>query len=217
MTTEGPGRFIVFEGLDGAGTTTQCRLLAERLAREAPDRRVHVTAEPSAGPIGQAIRQILRGRTVGTTPAGDPLPFDRRALALLFAADRLDHLACEITPLLAAGYLVISDRYVLSSLAYQGMDVDRAWVAQINRHAPAPDVQFFLDTPAQTGWQRVRGSRPGSELFEDPDTLERVAASYRDSLDLAPTRRHCTIDGTLGREDIAGRVWAELQALGIVP
>lgn len=214
--THPAGRFIVFEGLDGAGTTTQCRMLAERLARERPGRRVHVTAEPSAGPVGHQIRQVLKGRLVGRTAAGAPVPFDRRALALLFAADRIDHLACEIAPLVADGYLVISDRYVLSSLAYQGMDVDRDWVAQINRHAPPPDVQFFLDTPARTGWERVRGSRPGSDLFEAPDTLQRVAESYRDSLGLCPADHACVIDGTLSREQVAEQAWAELLRLGML-
>ncbi len=217
MTTSAQGRFIVFEGLDGAGTTTQSRLLAERLAREVPDRKVHLTAEPSNGPIGQTIRQILKGRLVGRTVAGPEVPFDRHALALLFAADRLDHLTCEVRPLLDDGYLVISDRYVLSSLAYQGMDVAREWVAEINRHAPPPDVQFFLETPAETGWRRLQGSRPGSDLFEAPDTLQRVAQSYHESLDLCPTRHSRVIDGTQTREHIADAVWGTLQHLKIVP
>lgn len=217
MMTSGQGAFIVFEGLDGAGTTTQSRLLAERLTREMPGRKVHLTAEPSNGPIGQSIRQILKGRLVGRSVAGPEVPFDRHALALLFAADRLDHLACEIRPLLDEGYLVISDRYVLSSLAYQGMDVAREWVVDINRHAPPPDVQFFLDTPAETGWQRMQGSRPGCDLFEAPDTLRRVAQSYRESLVLCPARHPCILDGTQSREHIADAVWRTLQQLKMVP
>ena len=217
MSMRSEGRFIVFEGLDGAGTTTQARLLAERLARDMPQRRVHVTAEPSLGPIGQVIRQVLKGRMVGLTAAGTPVPLDRRALALLFAADRLDHLACEVRPLLDEGYLVISDRYALSSLAYQGLDVDRAWVAEINRHAPAPDIQFFLETPAETGWHRIQGTRPGNEIFEAPETLAKVAESYRQSLDLFAVGRTRVIDGTLSREDVAGQVWSVLHDAGIVP
>ncbi len=217
MTTRYEGRFIVFEGLDGSGTTTQCRLLADRLTRDVPNCRVHVTAEPSTGPIGQVIRQILKGRMVGLTASGAPVPFDRKALALLFAADRMDHLTCEIRPLLDKGYLVISDRYVLSSLAYQGLDVDRAWVADINRHAPAPDVQFFLETPAETGWHRIQNTRPGADIFEAPDTLQQVAESYRQSLDLFPGRRTHVLDGTMPRDDIAEQAWAALRETGIIP
>lgn len=217
MTKRDDGRFIVFEGLDGAGTTTQARLLAERLARDLPERRVHVTAEPSLGPIGQVIRQVLKGRMVGLTAAGAPVPFDRRALALLFAADRLDHLACEVRPLLDEGYLVISDRYVLSSLAYQGLDVDRSWVAEINRHAPVPDIQFFLETPAETGWRRIQGTRPGSEIFEAPETLAKVADSYRHSLEVFAVGQTRVIDGTRSREAVAEQVWSELRDAGVVP
>ena len=95
------GAFVVLEGIDGAGTTTHARLLSERLLARHADRRVHVTAEPTSGPIGVQIRQILNGRLVASTATGVQEPFDRLALALLFAADRLDHVACEIQPLVA--------------------------------------------------------------------------------------------------------------------
>jgi len=140
-----PGRFIVLEGIDGAGTTTQARILEARIRAEFPGRGVSVTAEPSGGPVGSLIRQVLRERVVGTTPGGERVPFDRRALALLFAADRLDHVACEVRPLVDAGWIVISDRYLLSSLAYQGMDAPRDWVAEANRWAPAPDLLLDLN------------------------------------------------------------------------
>jgi dTMP kinase len=86
------GRFVVIEGLDGAGTTTQARLLGERLRAEG--RAVHVTAEPSGGPVGALIRQVLQHRVNGGAGGG----FDAAGLALLFAADRLDHLAAEVEP-----------------------------------------------------------------------------------------------------------------------
>jgi dTMP kinase len=110
------GHFIVFEGIDGAGTTTQSRLLQETLTRD--NVPIHLTAEPSDGPIGLIIRQILGGRIVvkgmsGLRPPRWP------TMALLFAADRLDHLESEILPNLADGITVLSDRYVYSSLLYQ--------------------------------------------------------------------------------------------------
>jgi dTMP kinase len=105
------GRFLVLEGLDGAGTTTQARLLADRLRRGG--RRAHLTAEPSGGPVGALLRQVLTRRIGG----GEGEGFDAGALALLFAADRLDHWSAEIDPRLAGGEDVVSDRYALSSLA----------------------------------------------------------------------------------------------------
>src|SRR5690606_16369979 len=96
-----PGRFFVFEGLDGSGTTTQAERLARRLV--ASGRRAHLTAEPSTGPVGLQLREILAGRLQG----GRGQPWDRRVLGLLFAADRLDHWRSEIEPLLAEGVDVV--------------------------------------------------------------------------------------------------------------
>src|SRR6185503_20411145 len=107
------GALIVLEGVDGAGTTTQVRLLAERL--RARGSRVHTTAEPSSGPIGKLLRRALSGRlTDGDAP--DAARPSWQTLALLFAADRLDHLAREVEPELAAGAIVLCDRYDHSTL-----------------------------------------------------------------------------------------------------
>src|SRR4051794_5711725 len=103
------GKLIVLEGIDGAGTTTQAQRLGKHFGA-----RVHVTREPSDGAAGILIRQILRG---------EYHPYDHTALALLFAADRLDHLKREIEPQLQKGVHVISDRYVISSLVYQSLFV----------------------------------------------------------------------------------------------
>src|SRR4051812_35922446 len=107
---EGQGRLIALEGVDGAGTTTQAQRLAVLLGA-----RAHVTREPSGGPLGQLLRQLLSGAHADLDPA---------AVALLFAADRLDHLSREVEPALARGQHVITDRYLLSSLAYQTVDGD---------------------------------------------------------------------------------------------
>lgn len=169
-----PGRFIVIEGIDGAGTTTQSRLLGERL--RASGRRVHVTAEPSGGAIGALVRQILSGRLRGRAPDG---PFDPEALALLFAADRLDHARTEILPALAAGIDVISDRYTLSSLAYQSLTTDdAAWIERINAHAPPPDVTILLRVAAGVAFERRRTASHSREIFEKAAFQRRVAASY---------------------------------------
>ena len=213
MSGAGRGLFIVFEGIDGAGTTTQCRLLADRLRSEAPDRPVHETAEPSGGPIGTQIRHVLKERVVATTALGLRQPFDRKALALLFAADRLDHVACEIEPLVEAGWVVMSDRYVLSSLTYQGMDAPPVWVAAINRFAPAPDLMIFLEVSPEDAWKRIRAARPGREIFETPETLATVAGAYRDMLPECRTARLKIVDGGQPIDVVAARIWSAVRPL----
>jgi len=168
------GRFIVIEGIDGAGTTTQARLLGERL--RAAGRKVHVTAEPSGGAIGALVRQVLSGRLRGRPPDG---PFDAEALALLFAADRLDHARAEVLPALAAGIDVVSDRYTLSSLAYQSLTTgDARWVEQINGRAPSPDVTILLAVRPAVAFARRRSASHAREIYEQAAFQRRVAASY---------------------------------------
>ena len=144
-----PGRFVVLEGIDGAGTTTQMGKLASRL-RAVGNKVVRATREPSDGPIGMMVRQILTGRIVA--PGGAP---GWATMALLFAADRMDHVESEIEPILAEGGIVISDRYDASSLAYQSVSSGRGgeqavdWIRQLNRHALRPDLTIVLDVSAE--------------------------------------------------------------------
>lgn len=168
------GRFIVVEGLDGAGTTTQSRRLADRLRAEG--RKVHVTAEPSGGPVGAVARLVLSKRISGDAKSGG---FDPGALALLFAADRLDHVATEIAPLLAEGVDVVSDRYTLSSLAYQSITCgDAEWVEAVNSKARAPDVTLFLEVSPRTAVSRRFSESSRRELFEVPAFQRKVARAY---------------------------------------
>lgn len=169
------GAFVVLEGLDGAGTTTQSRALESAL--RARGLAVHVTAEPSAGPIGVLLRQALTGRLTGH---GQPI--DQTTLALLFSADRADHAQQEILPALRAGTTVICDRYVLSSLAYQGLDLPLEEVAAINAHAPAPDLTLFLDVPPKVAEARRKASRGHEERFERLDLQKRIDRNYRRAL-----------------------------------
>ncbi|MCC6336059.1 MAG: dTMP kinase [Myxococcales bacterium] len=173
------GRFIVLEGLDGAGTTTQCAAIARVFQREGV--RVHVTMEPSPGPVGSLIRQALTTR-VGLPGGASPLTPE--TMALLFAADRVDHLAAEVEPALAEGALVLSDRYLLSSLAYQGAQVGRDWVRQLNARARQPDLTLFLRVDAEVAACRreSRGGRP--ELYEAAAVQRRTAASYQKAIAL---------------------------------
>ena len=204
------GRFVVLEGLDGAGTTTQARLLAEAL--RAAGRRVHLTAEPSRGPVGLLIREVLGRRLRGPGGAG----FDPAALALLFAADRLAHLAAEVAPSLGQGKDVVSDRFTLSSLAYQGLTTGEVgWVEAVNARATAPDLVVFLRVRAAVAFRRRRAASAEREIFEQAAFQRRVARSY----DLAIGRlrragqRIVEVDGEAPVAQVAAAVWAEVERI----
>lgn len=193
------GRFIVLEGADGTGTTTQARALAHHLG--AKGRSVHVTAEPSRGPIGTLIRQMLGGDR--------PREAIHRELALLFAADRLDHLAREIEPNIAGGVDVISDRYLLSSLVYQSLDLPLSWVESLNQHAPPADVTVVLTLPLDAALARVAGRAGQPEVFDAREVQARVHARY---LELAPRVAARVIDGGGAVDDVTERLCAVVDA-----
>src|ERR1700736_5069708 len=139
------GRFVVLEGIDGSGTTTQVAKLSERLrAAKVP---VRTTREPSDGPIGTLARQVLTGRII--VPGGRAPGW--ATMALLFAADRMDHVESEIEPFVGEGGVMLSDRYDASSLAYQsvssGAEAREAveWIRSLNRYARRPDLTIVLD------------------------------------------------------------------------
>jgi dTMP kinase len=164
------GRFVAIEGLDGAGISTQARRLAARLDRVATN--YYCTREPTDGPIGSQIRLALTGR----------LRIDATTLALMFAADRSDQIHTVVLPRLEAGVSVVTERHVLSSLAYQGAQLgDPDWVRAINREnvrALTPDLTIFLDVPPDTALKRIDSGRHARELFERKDTLTSTRASF---------------------------------------
>jgi dTMP kinase len=172
-------RFLVFEGIDGSGTTTQRARVAERL--RARGHTVHETREPSDGRIGKLARELL------AVVPGQPRTVDAAALALLFAADRLEHLEREIQPALARGELVICDRYVVSSWVYQSLDCDPGWVRTINERARWPDLCFVFDVAPEIALARVAARRDATgevvERFDVPETQRRLAQGYAAVLD----------------------------------
>lgn len=203
------GRFIVLEGLDGAGTTTQAERLAAALRAEG--HAVITTREPSDGPVGTLIRQALTGRLVLPGGAG---PLAPETLALLFAADRTDHLRAKVLPALEAGTHVISDRYVLSSLAYQGMSLPMAWVDAVNACAVAPDLTLFVRVKPEVAARR-RAARGGpAELFEADEAQRKIARQYA-----AATRRRAKqerivhLDGEQSVESVTDAALEEVRAL----
>ncbi len=201
------GRFIVFEGIDGAGTTTQAALLSRWLRGEG--HRVLETAEPSTGPIGTTLRQALGRRLVGVD--GDRL--DAKAIALLFAADRSDHLRGEIEPALAAGTWVVCDRYVHSSLAYQGVECDPAWVAQLNAPMRSPDLVIHLRVSAEVAAKRRAGRGGRDEIYEVDAFQRQVVQRYEEAPTLRPQDPVVVIDGAATAREVQRAVRAVIRSL----
>ena len=179
------GRFIVLEGIDGSGTTTQAHALRHWFERAGHP--VVSTREPSDGPVGMLIRLALTRRLVGASPethdgsgssSAAQEGIDVSTLALLFAADRADHVATQVGPSLEAGRHVLCDRYLLSTLAYQGLEVDDEWLREINRPALTPDLTLFLDVPPELAARRMRGSRLRREMYEELEEQRRIRERY---------------------------------------
>lgn len=198
------GRFLVIEGLDGAGTTTQTGLLTDALrSREV---RVCATAEPSEGPIGQALRAHVRGE----------ISLDGPTAALTFTADRADHLGRVIRPALAAGECVVCDRYLLSTLAYQGCEgVDREWILHMSQGFEVPDLTVYLDVPDVELARRLSG-RGRSERYEDEGMTEGLRTSYGASIALLRERGHeiVVVDGSLDPSALLEEILRRLDGLG---
>ena len=187
--TEQPCRFIVLEGLDGAGTTTQAERLVEWL--EQHGHKAHLTAEPSDGPIGRLIRDVLRGRLLGADGNG----LTAASIAGLFLADRADHIHSEIQPKLDAGTFVICDRYLLSSLAYQGIDAPMEWVAQVNAPMPAPGLTLMVTVKPDVAAQRRQGRGGQTEIYELSDFQRKVALGYERACGLKTDHNIVQVDG----------------------
>ncbi|HEY8923952.1 MAG TPA: dTMP kinase [Polyangia bacterium] len=202
--------FIVLEGIDGSGTTTQVDRAVDHLRRRG--RRALATREPSTGPIGRLLREILLGQHAGP----DGAPVDGRAMALLFAADRRDHLAREIEPALAAGIDVVSDRYLLSSLAYQAVEAERAWVEHLAGAIRAPDLTLLLDVDIGVAAHRRRLANRDVERYDADGFLARVVENYRRLAASHPDV--VTLDGSPPIGDVERAIAARIDALlGLEP
>lgn len=213
------GLFIVLEGVDGAGTTTQTKGLAATLAaRGLP---VHATREPSDGPVGVMIRQVLTGRIVVPGLHG-PRPPTWKTMALLFAADRSDHVEAEIEPNLRDGVTVISDRYYHSSVAYQTATAPEGagkvsevagWVREINRYARRPDLTIVLDIPPDVAARRRTQRGTGHEIYDDLELQRELTRFYAEIEQHFPDERIVHVDSTRSRDEVAMAVLAHVKAL----
>jgi len=182
--------FIVFEGIDGAGTTTQAaktaRYLRQKYDRADNNAKGHQTVietrEPTDLPIGRLIRQRLASKFTDINGV-HKINLAEACNALLFAADRLDHLNTRVIPTLRAGHPVVCDRYVYSSLAYQSISLENDWISTINQYAVndtlcQPDLCFYLKLPANIAKQRrvARGGQP--ERYDLELLQQRISRQY---------------------------------------
>lgn len=178
------GKFIVLEGLDGSGQTTQANLLTKWIM-EKTLRYAYYTKEPTDGPIGLMLRLFLSKRLYCAPHNGNGVARrpDETTMALCFAADRADHLHNEIFPKLKDGVHVIADRYYHSSLAYQSVEAELPWIREINKNIIRPDLTLFLDVPPAICMKRMQAQRWHVELYEDQDNLEKVRQNFLLTLD----------------------------------
>jgi dTMP kinase len=184
--------FIVLEGIDGCGKSTQARLLAKWLENEGL--KVCRTSEPSGSRIGLFIRDILSGKA----------DVDPKTLALLFTADRFEHLRNEVKPALEQGSIVVCERYYHSTIAYQSAQgVDKAWLQDLNRFVLEPDLVLFIDVRPEVSLDR----KEGREIFEDKEFLEKVYDEYSNFDEMKK------IDGTRQCEEVFEDIKASVSPL----
>lgn len=181
------GVFICVEGLDASGKTTQSKLLVKSLRKKGFD--AFYTTEPSKGRIGRLIRRhVLLGE-------------NRLSVileALLFSADRIDHLEHEVMPALKDKKIVVSDRYLYSSLAYQGAaGLDLRWIEEINKWAVKPDLTIYLDIPPEAVLQRLKRKKSVMETLRNQ---QRVRDIY---LKLVKAHNLRLVDGNKPRRKVA--------------
>ena len=198
------GRFIAVEGTDGSGISTQAALLRDWMVKQ--ELEVLLTKEPTTGPIGSVIRQALTRR----------IEFgSEEIMTLLFAADRLDHQFNEIEPNLKESVNVISDRYYLSSLAYQSEYQSMDWIWQLNVHARKPDLIVYLDVPPRIVEKRMARKRWALELYEATDNLIKVRERFECGIKLLTAEGITVVrvDGTRPIPDVANDIIDQVRPL----
>ncbi len=195
------GKFIVFEGIDGSGKSTQIEILAKNLEKRGIE--CVKTLEPTYGMVGGVLHDILSGKRVA----------DPKVTASLFVADRLDHILNQengVLKLLDEGKCVICDRYYFSSYAYQSVEVPREWVISANRlaaEALRPDATVFIDISAEVAMDRISKNRESVELYENRERLARVREGYLSAFELLENEEKIfVVDGNRPLEIIAKEV-----------
>ncbi len=184
------GFFICIEGLDGCGKTTQTKILVEKLKKKGYD--AVYTAEPSRGKIGRFIKKYCLHRDKRISSIVE---------ALLFAADRYEHVENDILPALKNGKIVVSDRYVYSSLAYQGAaGLSLDWIRRINEHALAPNLAIFIDVEPNTVIQRLK---PKKSVMENLETQRKVREVY---MKFVENGELVQVNGNKSKKEVANEI-----------
>lgn len=202
------GKFIVFEGIDGSGKSTQIRMLSKRI--QDMNLKVYTTFEPTAGTIGTLIRQMLSGK----------IKIDQRTLAFLFAADRMDHLVNEengIRKKIDSGELVICDRYYFSSYAYHAQYMDMEWVIHansLNADTLRPDLTVFIDVEPEECFERIQTNRSDFEMYEKIDIMKKVRTNYLKAFErLKDLEKIVVIDGNKLADHVGDDIFREVMKI----
>lgn len=200
--------FVVFEGIDGAGTSTQINLLKEHPQSD----RFFFTAEPTASPTGKFLRSMLKGAVV----------LDPRTSAYLFAADRAEHLwgksspDCGIEDICNQGKIAISDRYLFSSLTYQSVTCGKELPELLNSSFPLPQLLFFFKIDPKVSLARV-DSRGEREIYEKIDFLNSTEERYEKLMDEFDSKntgmKIIRLNAEKSKEEVKNDIWQELQKL----
>ncbi len=195
------GKFIVFEGIDGSGKSTQMELLAEKLAKKGI--KCRRTLEPTYGLAGGVLHDILSGK----------IKADPKVTAAFFVADRLDHILNETDGLLKSlkqGETIICDRYYFSSYAYQSVEVPGDWVVDANKLCAdtlRPDCTVFIDISPKTAMERITKNRTNIEIYETEERLTQVREAYFDAFEkMKDSECVKVIDGERTVEEIAAEI-----------
>lgn len=199
------GRFIVFEGIDGSGKSTQIDLLCDRLRKSG--RSVYLTTEPTQSVTGGLLRDALSGVSQRTGCE----------LAALFLLDRINHNVNSVNGIevmLERGFDVVCDRYYYSSLAYQGSETDFEWVFGMNINCPqirTPDVCIFLDLDPDTAMERIGQGRAVTEIYEKKSKLESIRNKYFSVFETLGEKENVRIIDAKGSiEEISDKIFEEI-------
>ena len=198
-----PGKFIVFEGLDGSGKSTQARALVEYLQKQ--NYQAYAASEPTGSSIGLLVRDRLAKKWT----------ISSECLELLFAADRGNHLDKEIEPRLKKGVTVVCDRYFLSSLAYGSLENEFDWIKDLNSKFIMPDFVIYLEVSPVECVRRIKKERHAAGLYEKLDILGKVAQNYKKAfLKLSPADlKVVVIKGEGEQHEVADRIVAAIGEL----
>ena len=198
--------FVALEGIDGAGTTTQLNKIAAECQKNGL--RYFATCEPTEMDSGRLIRKVLSGK----------LPVSPGTLARMFVADRYEHVYGDggIISHLEGGEMVVTDRYLFSSLAYQSVECGYEAVYELNREFPLPEILVFLDIPVEVGDKRA-SERESREIFENRSFQARVRGMYAKAIESHARKgmEVVTIDGTESEENVFEKVWSRIRRLPI--